>query len=148
MQRFIARIMATLMLLSVFGQAAAQPCAEMSAPTMAKATVMDIDSDIDIQAGHHQAVDSAQTSAHCGDMPTAPSPSGTDRCTQSSDTGVNTTGGLCSASCTCCPSHCATVLPPVETAGIPMPRTSLQVTYRDLASSAEPESLIKPPRSA
>ena len=138
------------MLLSVFGQAAAQPCAEMSAPAMAKASVMDMrgNPDSKVNATHHQAMDTAQTSAHCGDMPATSSPSSTDHCAQSSVTGVNTTGEPCNASCSCCPSHCATVLPPVETAGIPMPRTALQVTYRDLASSAEPESLIKPPRSA
>ncbi|WP_428819262.1 hypothetical protein [Microbulbifer sp. MCCC 1A16149] len=136
--------MATLMLLSVFGQAAAQPCAEMSAAAMATAKAMDRSG----EAAHHAPVDNPQPSAHCGDMPAAPSATSTDHCAQSSATGMNATGEPCNASCSCCPSHCATVLPPVETVGIPMPRTALQVTYRDLASSAEPESLIKPPRSA
>ncbi|WP_160154725.1 hypothetical protein [Microbulbifer sp. ALW1] len=126
------------MLLSVFGQAAAQPCAEMSAATM----------DMSSEAAHHAPVDNPQPSAHCGDMPAAPSATSADHCAQSSATGMNASGEPCNASCSCCPSHCATVLPPVETGGIPMPRTALQVTYRDLASSAEPESLIKPPRSA
>ena len=139
------------MLLSVFGQAAATPCAEMSAPAMAAATVMDMSAESDAgpdsmdEAVHHMPVKSPQASNHCGDMPAESVDNNVSHCAQFSSIGLNSP---CDASCTCCPSHCATVLPLAEIEATPMPRVVLLVTYRDLASSAEPESLIKPPRSA
>lgn len=144
MQTFIARIMATLMLLSVFVPTAAQPCADMSAPAMD----MSAEPAAKAEASHHSPVDNPPESAHCGDMPAVPAAAGDDHCAQSSSAGASSIGEPCNANCSCCPSHCASVLPPLEIANIPMPRVALQVTYRDIASSAEPESLIKPPRSA
>lgn len=134
MQKIIARIMAIMLLLSVFGQAAAQPCAEMHAPA-------------DMVHDMHDASGSAHLpmpADHCGDMPAAEVTNSGAHCTDAS----TSTGDDCGQTCTCCPSHCATVLPPSDTAGITVPSSIHHENYTDLASSAEPESAIKPPRSA
>lgn len=139
MQKFIARIMAMLMLLSVFGQVAAQPCAEMHA----EAAMGSVEAPVAMSHGAHTG-DQPMPANHCGDTPSADMANAGTHC---ADTSASNSDD-CGQACTCCPSHCATVLPPADSAGIILPRSVHHETYTDLASSAEPESAIKPPRSA
>ncbi|HEY8568719.1 hypothetical protein [Microbulbifer sp.] len=144
MHNVIARIMAILMLLSVFGQAAAQPCADMHTPISE-----------DIHAGapadlphsahrEHGSADAPMADGHCGDMPSSLNDKSNTHCADI----PSSANGDCGQTCTCCPSHCATVLPGAEAARVILPSSTHRVCYIDLASSAEPESAIKPPRSA
>lgn len=146
MQKFIARFMAIILLLSVFGQVAAQPCAEMHA-----SATMKMPAEAPAAEPHHAHTDE-HTSAgsapmpanHCGDMASPQMAKSDAHC---ADMPMSDSDD-CGQACTCCPSHCATVLPPAQSSGIALPRTTHPMTYTALASSAEPESAIKPPRSA
>ncbi|WOX06903.1 hypothetical protein [Microbulbifer pacificus] len=146
MQKFIARFMAIILLLSVFGQVAAQPCADMHAPAAMNMAAEPLAAEP--HHGHtaeHASAGSAPMPAnHCGDMASPQKAKADAHCADMS----TSTSDDCGQACTCCPSHCATVLPPAESTGIALPRTTHPMTYTALASSAEPESAIKPPRSA
>ena len=144
MQKFIARIMAISLLLSVFGQVTAQPCADMH--TQAGG---------DTHAALSQAMshtthdadgsgDMSMSGEHCGDMPSAMPESSGAHCADMSDAASDD----CGQTCTCCPGHCANVLPSAESTGVAPPRSAHRADYVDLASTPEPESTIKPPRSA
>lgn len=144
MQKIIARIMAILMLLSVFGQVAAQPCADMHAPA---AVAMQAEAAADLShAAHsaHAAADMPMPANHCDDMPSPVTEKSSAHCGEMSSTASDD----CGQACTCCPSHCATVLLAAEAVGVTLPRSAYRAAYDDLASSAEPDPTIKPPRSA
>ncbi|WP_323845504.1 hypothetical protein [Microbulbifer magnicolonia] len=130
MQKLIAKSLLLLMLITVFGQVMAQPCADMHAQTMTASVEMMgthpmDDDDHDGHCGDGMAV-AAEAQSHCGEAPAA-----ADDCGQS---------------CTCCPGHCASVLPTTELGSNSLPRLFAINTYRDITSSPKPESAIKPPR--
>ena len=131
MQKLIAKSLLMLMLISVFGQVMAQPCADM-AQMMSAATDM---------AGAHAMHDTAEGhDNHCGNAMAMAAD------LQSHCDKAPSTADDCGQSCTCCPSHCASVLPTTGLSSSSLPRTFAINTYRDISSSPNPESPIKPPR--
>ncbi|SHF18144.1 hypothetical protein SAMN04487965_1564 [Microbulbifer donghaiensis] len=132
MQKIIAKSLLLLMLITVFGQVMAQPCADMHTQMMTSSTEMMGDHRMEDGGDEHDAhcgdgmAMAAELQSHCGEAPSA-----ADDCGQS---------------CTCCPGHCASVLPTTELGSNAVPPAFAINTYRDITSSPNPESAIKPPR--
>ncbi|WP_193161764.1 hypothetical protein [Microbulbifer hainanensis] len=131
MQKLIAKSLLMLMLITVFGQVMAQPCADMAQMMSAGANMVGAHAMVGSGEGHESHCDDGMTMAadlqsHCDKAPNA-----ADDCGQS---------------CTCCPGHCASVLPTTGFSSNSLPRTFAINTYRDISSSPNPESPIKPPR--
>ncbi|WP_323844300.1 hypothetical protein [Microbulbifer magnicolonia] len=132
MQKIIAKSLLLLMLITVFGQVMAQPCADMHAQMMGASAEMtvdhpmgDADDDHAAHCGDGEAM-AAELQSHCGE--------------------AQSTAEDCGQSCTCCPGHCASVLPTTALGSNSLPRAFPINTYRDITSSPNPESAIKPPR--
>ncbi|SEA46488.1 hypothetical protein [Microbulbifer marinus] len=132
MQKIIAKSLLLLMLITVFGQVMAQPCADMHTQMMTASAEMMTDQPMEGGGDGHDThcgdvmVTVADLQSHCDETPSA-----ADDCGQS---------------CTCCPGHCASVLPNAELGSNILPRAFATNTYRDLTSSPNPETAIKPPR--
>jgi len=139
-------MMALLMLLSAFGQVAAQSCAEMQSPGAIN-TVAAMPATTHKTHGaaeQNTTVRKPMSADHCGGMPPSEPASNSAHCAEVAAADHDD----CGQTCACCPSHCATVLLSSETLGVTLPRNANRMSYLNLASSAEPESPIKPPRSA
>ncbi|SDJ96786.1 hypothetical protein [Microbulbifer yueqingensis] len=137
MYRFTARALLLLMLVTVFGQVAAQACVDMHGqlPTDSAASAESSTS------SHHEMNVTTGTASmdHCGDGPmgdTAESGHCADPAAASEE---------CGQECTCCPGHCASAVPLADQRTATSLGAVPESSYLEIASSAPPESEFRPP---
>ncbi|MFI2811479.1 MULTISPECIES: hypothetical protein [unclassified Microbulbifer] len=138
MYKFTARTLLLLMLVTVFGQVAAQACVDMHGQVPAAVSL----------SGPGEASPAEGTAGmagmdHCGESNIDPVSDNRDHCADPA-----TAGDDCTQECTCCPGHCASAVPVAEDCASQPLRPVSDSTYREIVSSPVPESEFRPPITA